>query len=79
MYKTEKEDTEAAKKAEEQKDQTLAAASILYKSFNNDADAAAAGGLSANAADNLTLPSDGAPEHKKYLQFAPGNTNSRSA
>lgn len=80
LYKTEKEDTEAAKKAEEQKDQTLAAASILYKSFNNDADAAAAGGLSANAADNLTLPSDGAAEHKKYLQFAPGTTGgSRSA
>lgn len=80
LYKTEKEDTEAAKKAEEQKDQTLAAASILYKSFNNDADAAAAGGLSANAADNLTLPSDGAAEHKKYLQFAPGITGgSRSA
>ena len=79
LYKAEKADTAAAKNAEEQKEQALADASILYKSFNNDADAAAAGGLSANAADNLTLASDGAAEHKRYLQFAPGNTNSRSA
>ena len=79
LYKAEKADTAAAKNAEEQKEQELADASILYKSFNNDADAAAAGGLSANAADNLTLASDGAAEHKRYLQFAPGNINSRSA
>ena len=79
LYKAEKADTAAAKNAEEQKEQALADASILYKSFNNDADAAAAGGLSANAADNLTLASDGAAEHKRYLQFAPGNINSRSA
>ena len=79
LYKAEKADTIAAKNAEEQKEQALADSSIMYKSFNSDADAAAAGGLSANAADNLTLPSDGAAEHKKYLQFAPGNTNSRSA
>ena len=79
LYKAEKADTAAAKNAEEQKEQALADASILYKSFNNDVDAAAAGGLSANAADNLTLASDGAAEHKRYLQFAPGNINSRSA
>ena len=79
LYKAEKADTAAAKNAEEQKEQALADASILYKSFNNDADAAAAGGLSATAADNLTLASDGAAEHKRYLQFAPGNINSRSA
>ena len=79
LYKAEKADTAAAKNAEEQKEQALADASILYKSFNNDADAAAAGGLSANAADNLTLASDGAAEHTTYLQFAPGNINSRSA
>ena len=78
LYKAEKADTAAAKNAEEQKEQALADASILYKSFNNDVDAAAAGGLSANAADNLTLASDGAAEHKRYLQFAPGNINSRS-
>ena len=80
LYKAEKAETEAEKKAETQKEQTMADASIIYKSFNNDKEVASTAFVSNNAADKLSIESDSSSEHKNYVKFAPEDASgSRSA
>lgn len=77
LYNVEKAETGLLDDAERQKEQAIKDASILYRTYNYDDDVAYTNWSSRNAAASLTLEADSSAAHKNYVQFAPGNTNSR--
>lgn len=77
LYNAEKAETGLLDDAERQKEQAIKDASILYRTYNYDDDVAYTNWSSRNAAASLTLEADSSAAHKNYVQFAPGNTNSR--
>lgn len=79
LYNAEKAETGLLDDAERQKEQAVKDASILYRTYNYDDDVAYTNWSSHNAASSLTLEADSSATHKNYVQFAPGNTNSRDA
>lgn len=79
LYKTEKNETATAEDAAKNAEQAMKDASILYRSYDYDTSVSEAGWSSVSAADCLTLENGSEETHKKYVQFAPGAQNSRSA
>lgn len=79
LYKTEKNETATAEDAAKNAEQAMKDASILYRSYDYDTSVSEAGWSSVSAADCLTLENVSEETHKKYVQFAPGAQNSRSA
>ena len=82
LYSSEKTDMDLSVNAQNVTDQANSDASILYNSYNDAyiaADADEFGWSSVSAADSVTIEEDAEEAHKKYVQFAPGQNNSRSA
>lgn len=79
LYNAEKAETGILDDAERQQEQAVKDASILYRTYNYDDDVAYTNWSSRDAAQSLTLEADTSAAHKNYVQFAPGNANSRDA
>ena len=79
LYKTEKNETATAEDAAKNAEQAMKDASILYHSYDYDASVSETGWSSFSAAACLTLENGSEETHKKYVRFAPGQNNSRSA